>query len=140
MKPVSLRPCRNEAAKRAKASGEPAFRKPITGIACCCALAASGHAAAVPRSVMKSRRLIPPPERLKKEHGTGPNYALEGGDPANVRFGSKADMCSAIAHVRFTPNSDIDCVFRYVRFGPQADMLREFTPCSLSGPPDDPTT
>ena len=25
---------------------------------------------------------------------------------ANVRFGSKADMCSAQAHVRFTPNSD----------------------------------
>src|SRR6516164_10311043 len=25
---------------------------------------------------------------------------------ANVRFGSKADMCSAKGHVRFTPNSD----------------------------------
>jgi hypothetical protein len=25
---------------------------------------------------------------------------------ANVRFGSKADMCSAKRHVRFTPNSD----------------------------------
>jgi hypothetical protein len=24
----------------------------------------------------------------------------------NVRFGSKADMCSAKRHVRFTPNSD----------------------------------
>ena len=24
---------------------------------------------------------------------------------ANVRFGSKADMCSALAHVRFTPES-----------------------------------
>jgi hypothetical protein len=30
-------------------------------------------------------------------------------DARNVRFGSKADMCSAQAHVRFTPNSDIDC-------------------------------
>jgi len=29
----------------------------------------------------------------------------------SVRFGSKADMCSAIRHVRFTPNSDIDCVW-----------------------------
>src|SRR5262249_43414493 len=27
----------------------------------------------------------------------------------NVRFGSKADMCSAHAHVRFTPESDIKC-------------------------------
>jgi DNA-binding NtrC family response regulator len=24
----------------------------------------------------------------------------------NVRFGSKADICTAIGHVRFTPNSD----------------------------------
>src|SRR5215472_12176266 len=30
----------------------------ITGIACCCARAASGHAAAPPRSVMKSRRFM----------------------------------------------------------------------------------
>jgi hypothetical protein len=28
---------------------------------------------------------------------------------ANVRFGSKADICSAQAHVRFTPESDIKC-------------------------------
>ena len=32
----------------------------------------------------------------------------------DVRFGSKADMCSAKGHVRFTPESDVDCVFRYV--------------------------
>jgi hypothetical protein len=29
---------------------------------------------------------------------------------ADVRFGSKADMCSATRDVRFTPNSEIDCV------------------------------
>jgi len=29
-----------------------------------------------------------------------------GREGANVRFGSKADMCSAIADVRFSPNSD----------------------------------
>jgi len=28
------------------------------------------------------------------------------GAPDGVRFGSKADMCSARGHVRFTPNSD----------------------------------
>src|SRR5262249_8133477 len=44
----------------------------------------------------------------------------------DVRFGSKADMCTAPAHVRFTPNSDIDCVFRHDRFGPIAD-IRRFT-------------
>jgi len=26
--------------------------------------------------------------------------------PADVRFGSEADICTAPAHVRFTPNSD----------------------------------
>jgi uncharacterized protein YchJ len=35
------------------------LRKPITGVAGCCARTASGHAAAAPpMSVMKSRRLI----------------------------------------------------------------------------------
>src|SRR5262249_9718357 len=28
---------------------------------------------------------------------------------SHVRFGSKADICSAKGHVRFTPNSDIKC-------------------------------
>ena len=59
---------------------------------------------------------------------------------ADVRFGSKADMCSAPTHVRFTPNSDRESEFlqkvmsalplkadmcgatRDVRFGPIADM------------------
>ena len=40
----------------------------------------------------------------------------------NVRFGSKADMCSAISHVRFTPNSGhVQCT-THVRFVPIADM------------------
>ena len=30
----------------------------------------------------------------------------------DVRFGSKADMCSAKSHVRFAPNSDIVSVIR----------------------------
>jgi len=34
---------------------------------------------------------------------------------ADVRFGSKADMCSALAHVRFTPESDIKCDIWTVR-------------------------
>jgi hypothetical protein len=59
---------------------------------------------------------------------------------ANVRFGSKADMCGAKAHVRFTPNSDRESGFpqtimsalplkadmcsalAHVRFGPIADI------------------
>jgi hypothetical protein len=58
----------------------------------------------------------------------------------NVRFGSKANICSATGHVRFTPNSDREsgCSQEVmsalhlkadmcgantdVRFGPEADM------------------
>jgi hypothetical protein len=32
------------------------------------------------------------------------------GAKTNVRFGSKADMCSAKGYVRFTPESDAECV------------------------------
>jgi hypothetical protein len=44
-------------------------------------------------------------------HDTNPDTSAEGMDvgrgvtPADVHFGSKADMCSAQADVRFTPNS-----------------------------------
>src|SRR5262249_32792104 len=59
---------------------------------------------------------------------------------ANVRFGSKADICAATSHVRFTPNSDRESglgqtvmsalppkadmcgATRDVRFGPIADI------------------
>ena len=45
-------------------SGDAALRNPITGIAGCCARAASGHAAAAPpSSVMNSRRFIRSPRR-----------------------------------------------------------------------------
>ena len=43
----------------------------------------------------------------------------------NVRFGSKADMCIAIAHVRFTPNSDRESGLRQPVMSaltPKADM------------------
>ena len=41
--------------------------------------------------------------------------------PRRVRFGSKADICSAKGHVRFAPNSDRESGF------PQNDHVR-FTP------------
>jgi hypothetical protein len=41
---------------RANGAGDTLLRNPITGIAVCCARAASGHNAAPPNSVMKSRR------------------------------------------------------------------------------------
>ncbi|MGC2690188.1 MAG: hypothetical protein WA375_21720, partial [Pseudolabrys sp.] len=50
-----------------------------------------------------------------------------------VRFGSKADMCSAKGHVCFTPESDAECVHSNVRYGPIADIgtvtaVQEVTP------------
>ena len=39
----------------------------------------------------------------------------------NVRFGSKADLCSAKGHVRFTPKADMCGATRDVRFVPIAD-------------------
>src|SRR6516162_4395051 len=42
-------------------SSEVLFRNPTTGIAACCARAASGQAAALPSSVMNSQRLIVAP-------------------------------------------------------------------------------
>src|SRR5262245_38754234 len=44
------------------------------------------------------------------------------GDTNDVRFGSKADICSAKRHVRFTPESDTGCVLSNVREGPTADI------------------
>jgi hypothetical protein len=59
---------------------------------------------------------------------------------ADVRFGSKADICAATGHVRFIPNSDRESEIpqkamsalpqkadmcgatRDVRFGPEADI------------------
>jgi hypothetical protein len=43
----------------------------------------------------------------------------------DVRFGSKADMCSAREHVRFTPNSDRQSEFPHNAMSalpPKADM------------------
>ena len=55
------------------ASGDALLRNPITGIAGCCARAASGHAAAAPpRRLMNSRRRISAP-KLRGRHCIGSN-------------------------------------------------------------------
>ena len=79
-----------------------------------CAIAASGHAAkALPRSIIKSRRLMQPP-RLSYEHHTNANYRSgrgrvfwQGGieRQTDVRFGSKAEVKAFYINVRFTPMS-----------------------------------
>jgi hypothetical protein len=47
----------------------------------------------------------------------------------HVRFGSKADICSALSDVRFTPESGMRSAKWNVRFGPKADIagvIQEF--------------
>jgi hypothetical protein len=56
--PASFRPCRNALTRYAKPAAGVLLRTPITGIAGCCAFAASGHAAAPPSIVMNVRRFI----------------------------------------------------------------------------------
>jgi len=88
---------------------------------------------------MKSRRLIVIPE-AHHEDRTKWHHHFGRGNPAHVRFGSKADICAAKSDVRFTPNSDRKSVFphkvmsalppkadmysalAYVCFGPIADI------------------
>ena len=69
----------------------------------CCARAPNGHVTAPPINVMNSRRLIASP-KSQEAHRSGSE--LGGESPTDVRFGSKADMCSARGHVRFAPESD----------------------------------
>jgi hypothetical protein len=56
--PASLRLWRKAATGREYSQADAPLRNPMTGIADCCARAASGHVAAPPRSVMNSRRII----------------------------------------------------------------------------------
>src|SRR5262245_19684915 len=80
----------------------------------CCARAVTDQAVAAPPRT-NSRRLIAFPEaqdkapcQLKLAHWKG---------PADVRFGSLADMCGAIGHVRFTPESGHGGAKGNVRYG-----------------------
>src|SRR5262249_55989918 len=93
-----------------------------------CARAADGHeATAPPSTLIKSRRLIVVAPEAQIRNGNNPHRSSEGAvsEPSYVRFGSKADMCSARAHVRFTPNSDRESGHRQTvrsALPPKADM------------------
>src|SRR5262249_32294060 len=70
---------------------------------------------------------ISPAHETKPKFSTTPIYrcriaSSETAVTAHVRFGSKADICSAKRHVRFTPESDIKCDIWNVRYGPIADI------------------
>src|SRR5262245_43532561 len=56
--------------------------------------------------------------------------------PPDVRFGSKADSCSAATHVRFTPNSDRESrhpqpVIGHVYFTPESGRVQCTSACPL---------
>src|SRR6516225_1325180 len=76
--PVSLRPLRKAVTKRAEPSADPPSTNPITGIAPCCARAASGHAtAAPPNAASNSRRpmvTVIRPSRARCVKGTIPRH------------------------------------------------------------------
>src|SRR5262249_31869940 len=106
IQPSCCNPCRNasDSALAYASSAEPTSQPIRRTRSDCCARAANGQAAATPpRRVMTSRRRIASPGAQDKA-----SYRLRLAhrkEPTDVRFGSKADMCSAKRHVRFTPKS-----------------------------------
>src|SRR5262249_47866071 len=102
----------------------------MTGTADCCARTASGHSGDEPTILMKSRLRTESSWQARQSFFQILSDGQTAGRP-NVRFGSKADICTAPAHVRFTPNSDIDCVFRHVRFTPKSGHVQCNSRCPL---------
>ena len=97
-KPVSFRPWRNAATRCGDVSRAIALRRnPTTGIAGCCARAASGHAAAAPPSVGQQFSSsdgdchTPLPREVRRGNDTTPPacslHVREGGDAAAFRLG-----------------------------------------------------
>src|SRR5262249_41692888 len=126
--PVSLRPWRKAAMKFARSAGDPPCKKPTTGVAGCCARAASDQAMADPAiPLMRSRRRIaflqgPGLRRLsltrtRLQQGFATDemwfrgqFAQQQSQAAHVRFGSKADIRRRLNNVRFTPKSGHACI------------------------------
>ena len=102
--PCSAKPLRKASTRCALSLADRALRNAITGLFVGCAFAANGQTAEPAMTLMKSRRLIAPPEfRARQSTNThGPS-----GRGVPCRFGSKADMCSALGDVYFVPKADI---------------------------------
>src|SRR5262249_6747755 len=104
--------------KSVRSAAEAASRKPITGIAGCCARAASGHAAAAPpSSVMNVRRFtalclpcfpteriahlgtvdccIYPPGRYENDRGHAVDNFFQGGSPRQATPFPRQDLLTA---------------------------------------------
>jgi hypothetical protein len=78
----------------------------------CCARATSGHPAAPPRRVIKSRRLmrLPPARDRSLPHDLVPNCLVHhskfGGEWQGWVIHDRGGRCHTIVHVRFTPKAD----------------------------------
>jgi hypothetical protein len=90
---VSFKPRRNAARRCSVPSGDVLRRNPIIGIAGCCARAASGHAAAPPKSAINSRRLIM--REFSSRVGLPSYFGLETSILARGRAGSNRAVLTA---------------------------------------------
>src|SRR5262249_59186246 len=106
--------------REANVDGDAMLRNPMTGFVGCCAVAASGKAAAEPAIIlMNSRRLIAVPASsgassylLRPANRKGAMSALGQKQTGALQksmsaLPQKADMSSAQAHVCFRPIADI---------------------------------
>ena len=104
------------------ASGDVAWRNPITGIAGCCARAASGHAAAAPpSSVMNSRRLIRSPRRRGEQRRRNGEAERPGGLEVDDQFELGRLLDRQVGGLRALENAaDIDAglTIRVARLAP----------------------
>src|SRR5262245_5309522 len=104
-RPCSAKPLRNASTKWALSLADRALRNPITGLSAGCAPAASGQTTEPTKTLMKLRRRISRLPRLPTNILQGHARGLKAS--VHVRFGSKADSCSATAHVRYGPKADV---------------------------------
>src|SRR5262245_19042347 len=120
MNPASLKPTR-KALTGGVALAVKELRYPITGIAGCCARAASGHAAAaaLPRSAMKLRRLMqncPSRRKPTKRQRCASQQNWSADDAVGQQRTSPViEPMSALP-----PRADKERASRYVRFVPIA--------------------
>ena len=99
-KPASANPLKNGVRIAASVAADRLLKYPITGVLVFCASAANGHAIAPPRNVMNPRLRMATPDQDWHRSNPQQHSGRPGVRSADVRFGSKADMCSAHADVR----------------------------------------
>jgi hypothetical protein len=126
-KPVSFRPRRKARRRLANRSGVSPPRNPITGIASCCARAASGHAAALPSMAMNSRRfsrwnrMRSPPDCAGLQHIDLASVSQRVRQPfCNRAAGCTAHPRSAPGHSRrVEPRPDVQPCPQHPQYRPQ---------------------